>query len=98
LNQKLSGYHTGFRAFSRIVLEKANIKSNSDDFVFDNEMLAQIIWAGYRIGEISCPTKYFNEASSINFRRSVVYGLGVLRTAVLFRLHAWGICSSRLFK
>jgi glycosyltransferase involved in cell wall biosynthesis len=97
LNQKISEYHTGFRAFSRAVFEKVNIQNNSDDFVFDNEILAQIVWSGYRIGEISCPTKYFADASSINFRRSVVYGFGVLRTAILFRLNAWGICSSRLF-
>jgi len=86
LGQKLSEYHTGYRAFSRTVLESLPLDNNSDDFVFDNEMLAQIVWHNFRIGELSCPTKYFKEASSINFRRSVVYGLGVLGTAVKFRL------------
>lgn len=86
LGHKLSEYHTGYRAFSREILEQLPLESNSDDFVFDNEMLAQVIWFGYRIGEVSCPTKYFEDASSINFRRSVVYGLGVLKTAVHFRL------------
>jgi glycosyltransferase involved in cell wall biosynthesis len=86
LCQKLSEYHTGYRAFSRIVLEKLPLDNNSDDFVFDNEMLAQIAWYNFRIGELSCPTKYFDDASSINFRRSVTYGLGVLKTALQFRL------------
>ncbi|HBA89300.1 MAG TPA: glycosyl transferase family 2 [Geobacter sp.] len=86
LGHKLSEYHTGYRAFSKEVLETLPLEANSDDFVFDNQMLAQVIWSGYRIGEVSCPTKYFEEASSINFRRSVVYGLGVLKTAVQFRL------------
>jgi len=86
LGQKLSEYHTGYRAFSRTVLESLPLDNNSDDFVFDNEMLAQIAWHNFRIGELSCPTKYFEDASSINFRRSVVYGLGVLGTAVKFRL------------
>jgi hypothetical protein len=86
LGHKLSEYHTGYRAFSRLVLEQLPLDRNSDDFVFDNQMLAQLIWCGYRIGEVSCPTKYFPEASSITFRRSVVYGLGVLVTAVRFRL------------
>lgn len=97
LGHKLSEYHTGYRAFSREVLERLPLEENSNDFVFDNQMLAQIIWYGYRIGELSCPTKYFPEASSINFRRSSVYGLGVLKTAVQFRLQKWGICSSRIF-
>jgi glycosyltransferase involved in cell wall biosynthesis len=93
LGHKLSEYHTGYRAFSRQVLERLPLEANSDDFVFDNQMLAQIIWFGYQIGEVSCPTKYFEEASSINFRRSVVYGLGVLKTAVQFRL-----CRMKLLK
>ena len=86
LGQKLSEYHTGYRAFSRTILESLPLDNNSDDFVFDNEMLAQIVWHNFRIGELSCPTKYFDDASSINFRRSVIYGLGVLGTAVKFRL------------
>jgi glycosyltransferase involved in cell wall biosynthesis len=93
LGHKLSEYHTGYRAFSREVLERLPLERNSDDFVFDNQMLAQLIWYGFRIGELSCPTKYFEEASSINFRRSVVYGLGVLKTALQFRLQRWGIHS-----
>ena len=91
LGHKLSEYHTGYRAFSREVLESLPLSENSDDFVFDNQMLAQVIWFGYRIGEISCPTKYFADASSINFRRSMVYGVGVLRTAIQFRMQKWGI-------
>jgi Glycosyltransferases involved in cell wall biogenesis len=86
LGQKLSEYHTGYRAFSREVLETLPLDLNSDDFVFDNQMLAQIAWFNFRIGELSCPTKYFSDASSISFRRSVTYGLGVLRTALKFRL------------
>ncbi len=97
LGHKLSEYHTGYRAFSREVLETLPLDRNSDDFVFDNQMLAQIVWFGFRIGEISCPTKYFEEASSINFRRSLVYGLGVLKTAVQFRLQRWGIISMNIF-
>jgi glycosyltransferase involved in cell wall biosynthesis len=97
LGHKLSEYHTGYRAFSREILERLPLDRNSDDFVFDNQMLAQIIWFGYRIGEITCPTKYFEDASSINFRRSVVYGLGVLKTAVDFRLGKWGIGRSPIF-
>jgi glycosyltransferase involved in cell wall biosynthesis len=91
LGHKLSEYHTGYRAFSREILERLPLERNSNDFVFDNQMLAQIIWFGYRIGELTCPTKYFEDASSINFRRSVVYGLGVLKTAIQFRLQKWGI-------
>src|SRR4051795_6531196 len=90
LGVKLSEFHTGYRAFSRAVLETLPLGECSDDFVFDNQILAQSIAFGYRIGEISCPTKYFAEASSINFRRSVVYGLGVLGTALSYRLHRWG--------
>jgi len=91
LNQKLSEYHTGYRAFSGEVLKKLALHHNSDDFVFDNEMIAQIFAKGFDIGEITCPTKYFPEASSINFSRSVKYGLGVLRVSLLYRLTKWGI-------
>jgi glycosyltransferase involved in cell wall biosynthesis len=98
LGIKLSEYHTGYRAFSRKVLQTLPLEENSDDFVFDNQMLAQAVAFGYRIGEISCPTKYFPEASSINFRRSVIYGLGVLGTAAAYRLHCWGLRRGRLFK
>jgi len=97
LNHKLSEYHTGYRAFSREILEQLPLDQNSNDFVFDNQMLAQIICFGYRIGELTCPTRYFAEASSINFRRSVKYGLGVLKTAVQFRLQKWGVCSCPVF-
>jgi glycosyltransferase involved in cell wall biosynthesis len=97
LGVKLSEYHTGYRAFSRRVLETLPLDQNSDDFVFDNQVLAQAVAFGFRIGEISCPTRYFPEASSINFSRSVVYGLGVVRTSVAFRLHAWGLRKSPLF-
>jgi glycosyltransferase involved in cell wall biosynthesis len=98
LGQKLSEYHTGYRAFSREILERLPLDRNSDDFVFDNQMLAQIVWFGYRIGEVSCPTKYFNDASSISFRRSVKYGFGVLATALKFFLSRSGIIRSALFK
>jgi glycosyltransferase involved in cell wall biosynthesis len=98
VGHKLSEYHTGYRAFSREILEKLPLDADSDDFVFDNQMIAQIMWFGYRIGELSCPTKYFEEASSINFRRSVVYGLGVLRTALKFRLCRLGLSSSPMFE
>ena len=94
---KLSEYHTGFRAFSRAVLEQLPILENSDDFVFDNEMLAQAVMFGFRIGEVSCPTKYFKEASSINFRRSVRYGVGVITTTAKFAMHKLGMSKSRLF-
>jgi glycosyltransferase involved in cell wall biosynthesis len=97
VGHKLSEYHTGYRAFSREVLERLPLEKNSDDFVFDNQMLAQIIWFGYRIGEVSCPTKYFKDASSINFRRSVVYGLGVLKTAAQFRMNRLGLLISPVF-
>jgi len=90
MNQKLSEYHTGYRAFSAEVLKKINYKANSDDFVFDNQMLAQIFYAGYDVAEVTCPTKYFDEASSINFRRSVIYGMGVLRTSLQYRFQKWG--------
>jgi glycosyltransferase involved in cell wall biosynthesis len=98
LGAKLSEYHTGYRAFSREVLETLPLEENSDDFVFDNEMLAQTVAFGFRIGEVSCPTKYFPEASSINFRRSVIYGLGVLGVAAKFRFHKWGVRRCRLFE
>jgi glycosyltransferase involved in cell wall biosynthesis len=88
---KLSEYHTGFRAFSKELLERLPLLENSDDFIFDNQMIAQAVMFGFRIGEISCPTKYFEEASSINFRRSVRYGLGVLATSFSFVAHKWGI-------
>lgn len=94
---KLSEYHTGFRAFRREMLMELPLVENSDDFVFDNEMLAQAIYFGYRIGEVSCPTKYFAEASSINFRRSVKYGFGVLSTTLKCRLQKAGIASFRIF-
>ncbi len=97
LRNKLSEYHTGYRAFSRKVLETLPLNENSDDFVFDNQMLAQISYFGFTIGEISCPTKYFAEASSINLRRSIVYGLGVLNTSLSFRLHKMGVLHSRRF-
>lgn len=97
LGQKLSEYHTGYRAFASEVLKKLPLEQNSNDFVFDNQMLAQIIWFGYRIGELTCPTKYFEDASSINFRSSVIYGLGVLKTSLTFRLMKWGLIDSTLF-
>jgi glycosyltransferase involved in cell wall biosynthesis len=98
LGSKLSEFHTGYRAFSRKVLEALPLHRNSDDFLFDNEMLAQAIYFDFRIGEISCPTRYFSEASSINFRRSVVYGLGVLWTALRFRIQQWGVARFRIFE
>jgi glycosyltransferase involved in cell wall biosynthesis len=97
LNYKLSEYHTGYRAFSRKVLESLPLEENTDDFVFDNEMLAQVIYFGYRTGEISCPTRYFADASSINFQRSVKYGLGVLSTSLKFRLQKMGLGRFRIF-
>ena len=98
LRQKLSEYHSGYRAFSKEVLEAINFTENSDDFVFDNEMLAQIFYKGYEIGEVTCPTKYFEEASSINLKRSAIYGLGVLRVSFIYRLNKWGLMKSNLFK
>lgn len=97
ISAKLSEYHTGYRAFSREVLEALPLEANSNDFVFDNQMLAQIWWLGFSIGEVSCPTKYFPEASSINFRRSVRYGFGCLATGLQFRLAKWGLLKSPLF-
>ncbi len=98
VSYKLTEYHTGYRAFHADVLKRINYNSNSDDFVFDNEMLSQIIYHGYHIAEISCPTKYFEEASSINFKRSVKYGLGVLRVSLVHRLCKMGIAKSILYK
>jgi glycosyltransferase involved in cell wall biosynthesis len=93
IGEKMSEYHTGYRAWSREVLQRLPLRSCSDDFVFDNQMVAQAFASGFRIGEISCPTKYFEEASSINFRRSVTYGIGVLGTALGLRLKRWGLAN-----
>ena len=98
LGAKLSEYHTGYRGFSRQLLEHLDLDSNSDDFVFDNQMLAQILWLGYTIAEVSCPTKYFAEASSINFLRSIKYGLGCMHTAFVYRLAKMGMLHSKLFQ
>ncbi len=98
LGAKLSEYHTGYRAFSAELLRKLDFSCNSDDFVFDNQMLAQILWLGYTIAEVSCPTKYFPEASSINFVRSTRYGLGCLWTALTFRLAKLGLCQPAIFR
>ena len=94
MNEKLSEYHTGYRAYDKDVLKKINYHQNSDDFIFDNEMVAQIFYSGFEIGEITCPTKYFEEASSINLKRSIKYGLGVLKVSVLYfltkiKLYKW---------
>jgi glycosyltransferase involved in cell wall biosynthesis len=97
VSHKLSEYHTGYRAFSRELLETLPLEENSDDFVFDNQMLAQIIYFGFRIGEVTCPTRYTAESSSINFKRSVIYGLGVLLTSVQFRLNKSGLYKSPVF-
>jgi glycosyltransferase involved in cell wall biosynthesis len=97
MDAKLSEYHTGYRAFSREVLERVPFESNSDDFVFDNQMLAQVLWYGYTIAEVSCPTNYFGGASSINFQRSVKYGIGCLHTALAYRLARMGLTESPLF-
>jgi len=97
LGKKLSEYHTGYRAFSRQLLHTLPLFENSDDFVFDNQMLAQVAYFGFSIGEISCPSNYFEEASSINFRRSVIYGLGVIQTSILYRLNKWGWLKSGIF-
>lgn len=98
IGAKLSEYHTGYRAFSRRLLEELPLEENSDDFIFDNQMLAQIVWAGHTIAEVSCPTKYFAEASSINLPRSIQYGLGCLQVSLLFRGSRLGIVRSRLFR
>ena len=98
MNQKLAEYHTGYRAFSKEVLQQINYMDNSDDFVFDNQMIAQIFYANFEIAEITTPTKYFKEASSINFKRSVKYGFGVLNTSILYRFQKWGWIKSDLFR
>ena len=95
---KLSEYHTGYRAFSRKVLEEINFASNSDDFIFDNQVLSQVIFAGYEIGEITCPTKYFGEASSINFRRSVKYGFGVILTSWMHFFQRIGLANFEMYR
>lgn len=97
LGSKLSEFHTGYRAFSRRVLEQVPFQANSDNFVFDNEILAQIIYHGYRIGELSCPTRYFKEASSINFTNSLVYGLGVLKTGIKYRAQKLNLAHFKIF-
>lgn len=97
ISQKLSEYHTGYRAFSKEVLTSINYNINNDDFIFDNEMLSQIFMKEFEIAEITCPTKYFEEASSINFSRSMKYGLGVLRVAIVHRLHMWKLVKSKLY-
>jgi hypothetical protein len=98
VNHKLSEYHTGYRAFSREVLETINYNQNSDDFIFDNQMLSQVIYAGFPIGEVTCPTKYFEEASSINFQRSAKYGLGVLGVSVKHFLQRIGIMKFKMYQ
>ncbi|MFY8068143.1 MAG: glycosyltransferase family 2 protein [Flavobacterium sp.] len=98
LQQKLSEYHTGYRCFNAEVLRKINFEKNSDDFVFDNELLAQLIFQKTKIGEISCPAKYFEEASSINFKRSIIYGLGVLRVSIAYFFHQLGVVKNNLFE
>lgn len=97
MNQKLSEYHTGYRAFSSEVLRSIKYNLNSDDFIFDNQMIAQIFYAKYEIAEITCPTKYFKEASSINFKRSVKYGFGVIKTTLIYFLNKLGFCKSKIF-
>lgn len=97
IGQKLSEYHSGYRAFSAEVIRSIDFTHNSDDFVFDNEMISQIFMNGYQIGEITCPTKYFDEASSINLTRSMKYGRGVLRVSLIHRLHKWGVIKSKLY-
>lgn len=97
VSHKLSEYHTGYRAFSAEVLKGIKFMENSDDFVFDNQMLSQIIMKEYGIAEITCPTKYFEEASSINFKRSMTYGIGVLKTSIIHRLHKWKLIKSKLY-
>lgn len=98
MNQKLAEYHTGYRAYSKEVLEKIPFNDNSDDFIFDNEVLGQITYCGFNIGEVTCPTKYFKEASSINLSRSITYGLGCLRVAFTYRLQKMGWGKFKLFK
>lgn len=97
IGEKLSEYHTGYRAFSAEVIRSIDFTHNSDDFVFDNEMISQVFMNGYEIAEVTCPTKYFEEASSINFKRSMKYGRGVLRVSVMHRLHKWGLINYKLY-
>ena len=97
MSAKLSEYHTGYRAFTKEVLETVDYNKNSDNFVFDNQMLAQIWYAGFEIAEITCPTKYFNDASSINLKNSTIYALGVLKTSLQFRLQKWGMIKNKIF-
>ena len=97
MNQKLSEYHTGYRAFDKEVLAKINFLNNSDDFVFDNEMVCQLFYKNFRFGEITCPTLYFDDASSINFKRSSIYGLGCLKNAIKYRLNKWGVLKSKMY-
>jgi hypothetical protein len=97
LGTKVSEFHTGYRAFARELLERLPLAANSDDFVFDNEILAQIAWLGLPIGEVSCPARYAPDASSIDFWRSIVYGIGCLRVGAVYRLAKWGLVRSRLF-
>ena len=98
MSQKLSEYHTGYRAFSKEVLETIDYHANSEDFVFDNQMISQIFYHGFEIAEVTCPTKYFTDASSINFKRSSIYGLGVLRTSIQYRLQKMGLINNKIFK
>ena len=98
LGEKLSEYHTGYRAFSKEILTSIQFMKNSDDFVFDNQMLSQIFYKGFQIAEVTCPTKYFEEASSINFSRSLKYGLGCLKVSVIYRLCKWGMMKSELYE
>lgn len=98
IGQKLSEYHTGYRVFSAEVLRNINYMADNDDFVFDNEMVSQIFMKGYDIAEVTCPTKYFEEASSINFKRSAIYGLGVLRVSLQHRLHMWGMIKNKIYQ
>lgn len=97
LNQKLSEYHTGYRAFNKKVLEAVKFEKCNDDFIFDNEMVSQIFYEGFEIGEVTCPTKYFKEASSINFKRSMKYGIGCLRVSLIYRMCKWGLFKSKLY-
>lgn len=98
IGQKLSEYHTGYRAFSAKVIRDLNLEANSDDFVFDNQMVSQIFYKGYEIGEVTCPTKYFDEASSINFSRSMTYGIGCLKVSLTHMFCKWGVMKSELYK
>ena len=98
LNEKLSEYHTGYRAFSREVLEAVNLDACSDDFIFDNEIVSQIFFKGFQIAEITCPTRYFEEASSINFQRSLKYGIGCLRVSIIYKMVKWKLIKSKLYQ